>query len=889
MGTQAAPQFTRTVDAGGTVAMPQKEPTRTSRLSVTSTSDDEGRFVPGTLVAGRYRVIGLLGRGGMGEVYRATDLTLGQSVALKFLPEEATRDERWLERFHNEVRTARQVTHPNVCRVYDIGEADGLPFISMEYVDGEDLASLLQRIGRLPASKALEITRKLCLGLAAAHDRGIIHRDLKPHNIMLNKRGDVVIMDFGLAAIADRLEGAEARSGTAAYMAPEQLRGDSVTAASDLYSLGLIAYELFTGRRAFEGESIMDLLHAQESTAPVPITSAAPDVDSSVEQAVLRCLDPDPRMRPAGARSVVAALPGGDPLAAALAAGETPSPELVAASGRVTGMRTRYAVACLVLVLAGLFVIPYIWSAQSVFALAPMDYPPDVLKQKARDIASSFGVKTPALDWAGRFQGNSEAMQYLGKHRNGKSWPELLRAVSPIEFWYRQSAQYLIAAPDGIVSAGRPAPDSPGMAYVVVDSAGRLRRFQAVTSRFDESLPEVTPAVDPSAVFAAAGLDMAKFTEKAPSYAPALPYDTRRAWTGPFPTGGSDTITLEIAMRRGAVTSVFIRWPWTSTKEGQAPQDLRQMGFTLFYFAMCGVGLFCAAFFARRNLRSGRGDRKGATRIAIAALVLSAFETAGWIHIAPVFDMAGFVLLRLAAGLLFAAILWLLYIALEPSIRSRWPQSLVTWSRLTGGNWRDPGVASHVLLGSALGVVWLCLFVARNFTDGWLPGGPPAHLLSGVREVVARVAVRASTALLWGAALFFLLCGVRALVRKDWIAIGVSALLMTFVEGSVRNSQNLALDVPLYVSLYVAFMFMLIRAGQLPAIVAILVLNTFGDMPISGSFNAWFNWILALQMTLIAGLAIYAFVRSQASVPSVGPRLSSFRHTPRAAAASGSR
>src|SRR5450631_3720861 len=179
-----------------------------------NSSADEGRFIAGTLLGGRYRIIGLLGRGGMGEVYRATDLTLGQSVALKFLPAEAAGNNRLLERFAGEVRVARQVSHPNVCRVYDIGEIEGMPFISMEYVDGEDLASLLLRIGRLPADKALEAARKICAGLAAAHDRGIIHRDLKPQNIMMNKRGDVVIMDFGLAAIADQLSGAEVRNGT---------------------------------------------------------------------------------------------------------------------------------------------------------------------------------------------------------------------------------------------------------------------------------------------------------------------------------------------------------------------------------------------------------------------------------------------------------------------------------------------------------------------------------------------------------------------------------------------------------------------------------------------------------------------------------------------------
>src|SRR5580704_1815025 len=263
--------------------------------NVSSTSSvDEGRFIAGTLLGGRYRIIGLLGRGGMGEVYRATDLTLGQSVALKFLPPEAAGNNRLLERFAGEVRVARQVSHPNVCRVYDLGEIDGAPFISMEYVDGEDLASLLPRIGRLPADKAIETARKICAGLAAAHDRGIIHRDLKPQNIMMNKRGEVVIMDFGLAAIADQLSGAETRNGTPAYMAPEQLKGDEVTARSDIYSLGLVLYEIFSGRRAYEANTIGDLLKLQEGGQMTSLTSIAADIDPQVERAIKRCLNPDP-------------------------------------------------------------------------------------------------------------------------------------------------------------------------------------------------------------------------------------------------------------------------------------------------------------------------------------------------------------------------------------------------------------------------------------------------------------------------------------------------------------------------------------------------------------------------------------------------------------------
>src|SRR5579871_7044421 len=178
--------------------------------------DSNERFPPGALLASRYRIISRLGKGGMGEVFRADDLILRQPVALKFLPESAKNNVNLLTRFYDEVRIARQISHKNVCRVYDIGEVDGQPYLSMEYIDGEDLGSLLRRIGRLPADKATEFSRKMCAGLAAAHAQGVLHRDLKPGNIMVDSQGQVVITDFGLAGIAAELQGAEVRNGTPA-------------------------------------------------------------------------------------------------------------------------------------------------------------------------------------------------------------------------------------------------------------------------------------------------------------------------------------------------------------------------------------------------------------------------------------------------------------------------------------------------------------------------------------------------------------------------------------------------------------------------------------------------------------------------------------------------
>src|SRR5215831_4494768 len=274
-------------------------------------------FAPGTVLAQRYRIIYLLGRGGMGEVYRADDLVLGQPVALKFLPAAS---DAALTRFRNEVRTARQVSHPNVCRVYDIGEADGLTYLSMEYVDGEDLASLLRRIGKIPQDKALEIAWQLCAGLAAAHHKGVIHRDLKPANIMLDGRGYVRITDFGIAGVAAQIR--DVRSGTPDYMSPEQMAGKEVTPRSDIYALGIVLCELLPGQR-------LPLRPAEPGTAAL---------DPAVERVIQRCLDPVLNLRAPSAMAVSAALPGGDLLAAALARGETPSPEMVADAGRVEGL-----------------------------------------------------------------------------------------------------------------------------------------------------------------------------------------------------------------------------------------------------------------------------------------------------------------------------------------------------------------------------------------------------------------------------------------------------------------------------------------------------------------------------------------------------------------------
>src|SRR5438552_9152457 len=608
------------------VADPGPKPTSASILTPSSSGTlDEGRFLPGTLLVGRYRIVALLGRGGMSEVYRANDLRLGQPVALKFLPEETAKNETTLARFYNEIRIARQVSHPNVCRVYDLGDVEGQPYLSMEYVDGEDLGSLLRRIGRLPEVKALEIARKLCAGLAAAHDRGVLHRDLKPSNIMLDGRGNVLITDFGLASLAAQMQGAEVRNGTPAYMAPEQLAGKEVSIQSDIYALGLVLYEIFTGKRAFEAASLAELVRLHTETTPVSPTSLVKDLDPAVERVILRCLDPDPRNRPASALSIAAALPGGDPLAAALAAGETPSPQIVAASGETTGIPLRVAVPCLATIIAGLVIVLILGAQTSGLEHLNAEKSPEVLYATARELIARLGYTAKPIDSASGFDYDGDFMRYLQqKEKPGRKWHEALSArPSALRFWYRQSPRYCFASDfhDSLLTPGVVSPDDPppilsGMINVELDPQGRLTKFEAIPPEVEtESAP--APAFAWKVLLSAAGLDPDKLQPAEPNWQELGSFDARAAWTGTWP-GTERSLRVEAAAWRSRPVYFLLVGLWTRPARMQPFEPTRGEKIAeVFFMVLTVVAIFGALFFARKNHFSGRGDRRGAFRLGV--------------------------------------------------------------------------------------------------------------------------------------------------------------------------------------------------------------------------------------------------------------------------------
>ncbi len=419
----------------------------------------------------------------------------------------------------------------------------------MEYVDGEDLGSLLRRIGHLPTAKATEIARKLCAGLAAAHAKGVLHRDLKPGNIMIDGRGQVLIMDFGLAALADSVAGAEVRNGTPAYMAPEQLSGKEVSERSDIYALGLVLHEIFTGERAFKGKD--------RSTLPSAV-SIVRDIDPIIDRVIARCLDPDPAKRPQTALSLARMLPGGDPLAEALAAGDTPSPELIANSGSTEGLRVPVAIACLAAVILGIGAFAWDSQRNNFVNQVPMEFAPDILAVKARDIAAGLGYTERLVDRA--FGWFTDA----GYRTYASAQPDAARRLTqlgtnrppPLIFWYREAPRYLVGEEGGAVERNNPAAAEPGNLEMQLDSEGRLLQFRTWPS---ETAAAEKPATDFSKLLTAAGFDPSKLTAADPSWTPPMAFDTRAAWTS---KEGSDPIRIEVASWRGQVVALQRQLPW---------------------------------------------------------------------------------------------------------------------------------------------------------------------------------------------------------------------------------------------------------------------------------------------------------------------------------------
>lgn len=871
---------------------------QTMLVGSTSGSAREGeRFAPGTRLGKRFRIISLLGRGGMGEVYRADDLELGQTIALKLLPPKLAQDEAALTRLRNEVRVARQVSHPNVCRVYDIGEADGLSFIAMEYVDGEDLASVLRRMGRPTKEKSLDIARQICAGLAAAHAQGILHRDLKPANVMLDGRGRVRIMDFGLGAAA--AEATEQRNvgGTPAYMAPEQLRGETVTERSDIYALGLLLYELFSGKRPFTAHSVAELRERHSQGPDSSLSDLIAGLDPAVEEAIHRCLVTDPQDRPPSVAAVAAALPGGDPLAAAVAAGETPSPELVAASGGRGGLKPAVGWLLLVAILTGFILVAALNNQVALFRIADLSLHPMVLANRAREILTLAGCEgNPAAStyYFGHWTDSIHRIEVADSSRNrwdriAKNRPTVVRFAC-----FETAEDRRTLDPHSDLNFFDPPLMFQGVRRVQLCTNGRLLDFELnpMVERFidDEGNSQTLPVnVAWAPFFAAAGLDSSAFERitLGPDYnrpnsnygrrwRPSVPYDSLCTWRSGPDGEGADHVTVWAASFKGA--PVYFR-SYRSYAEIEGIGSHRTYGklttWALEFADLLKVLLMVAAavgvpLLARKQWRSGRGDRRGAIRAGVAVFTLTLLSWALRArHVTnPSWEVER-IAHQLGTSLLVAALFALAYFSLEPFVRRNWPHALISWSRLLSGRFRDPRVGRDVLLGGGVGTLTMILDQLQPLVPTFFGGpmGKPLRTVSmtllGNREALS---VFLNPEWILMPLVFILLnAALLALLKRKLPAALLSWAIFTYIHGADayqafgRASENFSiLFAALQVSLFAFFLF---RYGWLTMLFGVFVLSRLFEFPITLDVSAWYSgtsFALLIVLAVLLGLAARA-------------------------------
>jgi len=712
----------------------------------------------------------------------------------------------------------------------------------MEYVDGEDLGSLLRRIGRLPEERGVQIAREICAGLSAIHDQGVLHRDLKPANVMLDGRGRVRIADFGLATLA-AAGGDGTRSGTPAYMAPEQLADGTVTDRSDLYSLGLLLYEVFTGHHAFASGRV-PLSRGVESRPESP-SSHVRSLDPVVERAILRCLESDPALRPASALSVALALPGGNPLLSALAAGETPSPEMVAASGGAGGMRPIAAlglVAAIALGVAGTLAL----SERRGLPFGPDDRPYAALRDRAAEFVRTLGGTRADDDVVDGF-----SHEILPGAAPGTSAPGVF-------YWYRRSPVPVARVIEERALRGGsqfaiPALEVPGELALRLDLRGRLlefRRFPAAADTLTNAEPDWRP------FFTAADLDGGR-APALPKLIPPVPTSAGVAWTV---ATGRETRRVEGGSYGGRVTFFVAGAPYTASPLTRAA--LIGSTFTgLIPVLLLGLALY----FARRNLIAGRADVRGTVRLIV---VLGPLGMLGWNFLANPRNLGSgqILFVLLAFGLFFMVLQAFAYLALEPIVRRQHPEWLVSWTRLLDGRWLDRLVGRDLLMGLAGGVLAVLIGEVRGNLTRSIPAGDFQAAAVGGWSALAVVLRGISFGVLVSMVLALILALLQRSTRRNvlgWILwIPVAALFLW----SGLASQSLWAPV-LEAAILGA---VLHRSGLLGMAAAVVAFTMMNDEFLTTNLGAWYGGVTVAVLLATGALSAWgsiAATRSRSGVP----------------------
>ncbi|MEM7203499.1 MAG: serine/threonine-protein kinase [Planctomycetota bacterium] len=847
---------------------------------------DTDALPPGYVVNGRFRVSAKLGRGGMGTVYRAEDLKLGQEIAIKFLiGREAHHPARVAALLH-EVRTARRVSHKHVCRVHDIGELDGRPFLTMEYVRGEDLGSLLCRIGRLPIDKALEIALQIGAALQAAHDQGVIHRDLKPANVMLDEQGNARITDFGIAAAVEELDAESGLAGTPSYMAPELFVGAVPSAQTDVFALGAMLYEILSGRAPFRADTL-EALRAQHGEPVPPLIETVPGVPADVDRVILRCMARNPHERPTSAVELLRALPGWDPLGDALARGETPSPSQVASahgSGRLSARQAAWLVVGLVAILTLNIVIV---QRRGLVANSQLPHSGQVLAEDARRHLAALGYPfdRDAEFEAWSFDFYQELIREIAAKETGpERWRVLAgRRPTAIDFYYRRSPQPLVPGFTSLHLAWQDPPIRvPGMVQVRLDPAGGLRELVAVpegVGRVDESPSTVeveATAPDWNVVLGLAALAPRLLEPATPRRIPQVFADRRAAWTGTYPESGIP-IRVEAASLSGRVVSFRVverELPAASLPPAEnASEDVHQRtSWSLGDLIGLVVGIG-GAYLAWTAVRTRRANYRDAARFAI--FVIGLVDGATLLMAEHMSDVGAEVELcgsALVRGLMFGALYWALYLGLEPQVRRVWPEVLVSWTRLLEGRFRDPLVCSNTLAGIAAGAGVLLLELMRDTGVEWfeLTGSEPIHqdlvtaaTLNGVLAACGALFQLSLRFLGFAVVTVITMVLVRSVLRhRRWSAI-VSIALVT---GTFQAESSMApwVQWPVAALQATVCVYCVTHHGMLGLAIGAATYGVLHGFPVTFDIDAWYagaGLLALLDIGLVVTFGVSTLVR----------------------------
>ena len=665
---------------------------------------------------------------------------------------------------------------------------------------------------------------------------------------MIDGRGQVIIMDFGLAGLQDQVQ-SDIRSGTPAYMSPEQLEGREVTMQSDIYALGLVLHELFTGKRAFDAPSVDALIKMQRTSRPSTVSSTAKDVDPAIERVIERCLAPDPAQRPASAMAVAAALPGGNLLEAAMAAGETPSPELVAAAGESEGMRPAVATAWLGVGLTSLLAVALLMPRQELVNKIPLEAAPEALAHDARNMLRSFGYSDKPVDSGYGLTYAEDYRDYLKKHPEeaAAQWKHPAAGDVPlIRFWYRES-RFSMVPQSGFnvqLSYNDPPPEQDGMLRIRLDPDGKLLQLEAVAPQLESASGAGGP-FDFGKLFQAAGLDQSQFQSAAPEWTPLNGWDQRSAWV-------RGRLRVEAAAWRGRPVFFRVIGPW-SIPERSMPDPGRPLSqLVVVYTLFLGSGAV-----AWWNFRRGKVDIRGARFLAVLYWIPICSAGALAAHHAATSSENTLLWRVVSIATINAGVVFLIYLAIEPFVRRYWPQTMISWSRFAVKGLRDPLVGSDILRVMPIAA----LMAITNWASPLLgvsngePLTPQLMPLLGLRWTLAQIL--GSTASISDAvASVVVLFLFRMILRNQAAAVVAFVIMAGLTEFAIPFHWA---PIALAMLYSVAQVWVVLRIGLLGAIVAALAGQILSTLPHTLDLSNWWAGPALLPLIFLAGATIFAF------------------------------